>query len=184
MISCYEIGETETRPFVVMQPDVYDYSTQARLSVANETVNSVTGTVEWALRNAKGEILESGSEKVTVAPLTSLWLDNMDFNKTDVENNYVSFSFVIDGSTVSEGTALFTVPKHFNFVDPDLRCETVGDEITVYASAFAKSVEIYSPDSDFVLSDNFFDMNAGSKTVKIVEGLPKTIKLRSVYDVR
>jgi beta-mannosidase len=45
-------------------------------------------------------------------------------------------------------------------------------------------VEIYSPDSDFVLSDNFFDMNAGSKTVKIVEGLPKTIKLRSVYDVR
>lgn len=184
MISCCEIGETETRPFVVMQPDVYDYSTQARLSVANETVNFVTGTVEWALRNAKGEILESGSEKVTVAPLTSLWLDNMDFNKTDVENNYLSFSFVIDGSTVSEGTALFTVPKHFNFVDPDLRCETVGDEITVYASAFAKSVEIYSPDSDFVLSDNFFDMNAGSKTVKIVEGLPKTIKLRSVYDVR
>ena len=50
--------------------------------------------------------------------------------------------------------------------------------------AYARSVEIDSPDSDFILSDNYFDMNAGSKTVKIVEGTPKTIKLRSVYDIR
>ena len=42
MISCEEIGETTTRPFVVMQPDFYDYSTQARLCVTNETTNDVT----------------------------------------------------------------------------------------------------------------------------------------------
>ena len=59
-----------------------------------------------------------------------------------------------------------------------------GDEITVYADAYAKYVEIDSPDSDFVLSDNYFDMNAGKKTVKIIRGTPKTIKVRSVYDIR
>ena len=48
----------------------------------------------------------------------------------------------------------------------------------------AKAVEIDSIDSDFILSDNYFDMNAGSKTVKIVEGTPKTIRLRSVYDIK
>ena len=65
----------------------------------------------------------------------------------------------------------------------DFPYELNGDEITVYADSYAQYVEIDSPDSDFVLSDNYFDMNAGSKTVKIVEGTPKTIRLRSVYDI-
>lgn len=184
MISCCEIGETATRPFVVMQPDFYDYSTQARLSVANETTKEVSGTVNWELRCADSKILQSGSENITVPALSSVWLHNMDFNKTDVENNYLSFSFCVDGTTVSEGTVLFTVPKHFNFVNPNLRYEINGDEITIYADAYAKYVEIDSPDSDFILSDNYFDMNAGSKKVKILEGIPKTLRLRSVYDIR
>lgn len=184
MISCCEIGETATRPFVVMEPDFYDFSTQARLSVVNETTNPISGTVNWELRCADSKILQSGSENITVPALSSVWLHNMDFNKTDVENNYLSFSFDVGGTTVSEGTVLFTVPKHFNFVNPNLRYEINGNEITVYADAYAKYVEIDSPDSDFILSDNYFDMNAGSKTVKILEGSPKTIRLRSVYDIR
>lgn len=184
MISCAEIGETATRPFVVMQPDFYDYSTQAKLSVTNETTNEVKGTVNWALRSADSKILQSGSQEVTIPALSSVWLDNMDFNKTDVVNNYLSFEYVIDGVLVSEGTVLFTVPKHYNFINPNLRYEINGDEITIFADAYAKYVEIDSPDSDFILSDNYFDMNAGSKTVKIIEGKPKTIKLRSVYDIR
>lgn len=183
MISCCEIGETATRPFVVMEPDFYDFSTQARLSVANETTSPISGTVNWELRCADGKILQSGSENITVPALSSVWLHNMDFNKTDVENNYLSFSFDVGGTTVSEGTVLFTVPKHFNFVNPNLRYEINGDEITVYADAYAKYVEIDSPDSDFILSDNYFDMNEGSKTVKILEGSPKTIRIRSVYDI-
>lgn len=53
----------------------------------------------------------------------------------------------------------------------------------VNADAFARYVEIDSPDSDFILSDNYFDMNAGKKTVRILEGEAKTIVLRSVYDI-
>ncbi len=184
MISCEEIGETATRPFVIMQPDAFDYSTQARLAVTNETLNEVKGTVNWQLRSADSKILLDDSQDVAIPPLSSVWLDNMDFNKTDVVNNYLSFQYVVNGDVVSEGTVLFTVPKHYNFINPNLRYEIKGDEITIFADAFAKYVEIDSPDSDFILSDNFFDMNAGSKTVKILEGTPKTIKLRSVYDIR
>ena len=79
---------------------------------------------------------------------------------------------------------LFTVPKYFGFQDPNLRCEISGDELTVYADAYAQYVEIDSPDCDFILSDNYFDMNAGKKTVKILEGTPENIRLRSVYDIR
>lgn len=184
MISCEEIGETTTRPFVIMQPDFFDYSTQARLSVTNETLNEVSGTVSWQLRSADSKILQCGSENITVPALSSVWLDNMDFNKTDVINNYLSFEYVVDDVVVSNGTILFTVPKHFNFIDPNLRFEINGDEITIFADAYAKYVEIDSPDSDFILSDNYFDMNAGSKTVKILEGTPNTIKIRSVYDIK
>ena len=183
MISCAEIGETTTRPYVVMLKD-YDYTTQARIVVTNETTSDVNGTINWELRSADSKIIKTGTADVTVPALDTYWLDNIDFNKTDVQNNYLSFSFVVDGNIVSEGTVLFTVPKHFNFVNPNLSYEINGDEITVFADAYARSVEIDSPDSDFILSDNDFDMNAGSKTVKILEGTPKTIRLRSVYDIR
>ena len=89
-----------------------------------------------------------------------------------------------DGATVSSGTVLFTAPKHFNFVDPELEVYLDGDEIVVKASAYARSVEIYSPDSDFVLSDNFFDMNAGEKRVKVLEGTVGELRARSVFDIR
>ena len=184
MISCEETGETTTRPYVVLQQDFFDYSTEARLSVTNETMEEVRGTVCWQLRNADAVCIQCGEEEVTVPALSSVWLENMDFCKTDVEHNYLSYALTRNGETVSEGTVLFTVPKHFAFKDPHLRYEIRGDEITVYADAYAKYVEIDSPDSDFVLSDNYFDMNAGEKTVRILEGAPKTVRLRSVWDIR
>lgn len=184
MISCHETGETTTRPYVVMEQGYYDYATKARLSVANETTSEVTGTVEWELRSANAKVLECGKQTLTVPALSSAWLPEIDFHKTDVENNYLSFRFTVDGEDVSEGAVLFTAPKHFNFVDPHLHCEIKGNEITVFADAYAKYVEIDSPDCDFVLSDNYFDMNAGSKTVKVLRGEARNVRLRSVWDIR
>ena len=81
-------------------------------------------------------------------------------------------------------SVLFTAPKHFHFKNPNLKAEIVGDEIVVRADAYAKSVEIDSPDCDLRLFDNYFDINAGQKTVKILEGKPQNIRVRSVYDIR
>lgn len=184
IISCLEIGEKTTRPVVTMEEGRPDYSTQAQLCVTNDTMAEVTGIASWALRDHTGKILKEGSTEVTVPALSVVWLDNMDFHKTDVDHNYMSYEFIVNGEVLSEGTVLFTAPKYFRFKNPELSYEINGDELTVYANAYARYVEIDSPDSDFILSDNFFDMNAGKKTVKILEGTPKTIALRSVYDIR
>lgn len=184
IISCMETGERTTRPVVTMEPGRPDYETKAQLCVTNDTLSPVCGTAVWTLRDNTGNALKTGEEKITVSPLSALWLDEMDFCKTDVDNTYLSYAFVVDDEVVSEGTVLFTVPKYFNFLNPELTCEVNGDEITVYSKTYAKYVEIDSPDSDFILSDNYFDMNAGKKTVKILEGSPKTVVLRSVYDIR
>lgn len=184
MISCMETGEKTTRPVVTLEPKLYDFETKATLCVTNETLTNVVGTVRWALRNQKAEILQSGEQEIVIPALSSAWLQEMDFEKTDVNHNYLSYEFVIDGKIISEGTVLFTAPKYFQYENPNLQYEKKGDEITVYAESYAQYIEIDSPDSDFILSDNFFDMNAGKKTIKILEGTPNNIRLRSVYDIR
>lgn len=182
MISCREIGEHTTRDAVTRQIKQYDYETKARLSVNNDTLFETRGTVHWALRNRNAEILKSGKRAVTLPPMSVLSLDEMDFCKTDVLNNYLSFSFSDEnGAVVSEGTCLFTLPKYFKYSNPHLSCTVNGDEITVFASSYAAAVEIYSPDSDFILSDNYFDMNAGTKTVKVLSGKLGTVCLRSIW---
>lgn len=185
LISCRETGEKTTRPYVILEPGLYDYETKAELTITNDTLSEFVGTVRSYLRDSYGTILESFEEKVKVAPLSTLTLAEHDFNKTDVSSNYYSYELLDkSGNIVSSGTVLFTAPKHFNFKDPELTAEVVGDEIVVRAKAYAKSIEIYSPDTDFILSDNFFDMNAGEVRVKILEGEAKNIKLRSVYNIR
>lgn len=77
----------------------------------------------------------------------------------------------------------FSYPKYFRYQDPHLTCKVIGDEIEVTASAYAKSIEILNENEDLILSDNYFDMNAGTKRVKIEAGDPSVLRLRSVCDI-
>ena len=70
------------------------------------------------------------------------------------------------------------------FADPHLRVHAEEDEIVVEADAYARAVEISNARDDLVLSDNFFDMNAGVVRVKILRGTPDGLRVRSVYDIR
>ena len=74
-------------------------------------------------------------------------------------------------------------PKHFRFEDPKLFLRLEGDEIVITADAYAKSVEIRNGNDDLILSDNFFDLNAGEKRVKILSGKPDKLVVRSVYNI-
>ena len=184
LLSCTEIGEKTTRPYVIMEPWHYDYETKASLSITNDTRDAIDGKVVATLRNSKAEPLMSKEYNVHVEPFSVAHLEEVDFEKTDVRSNYYSFELIVNGEVISEGTTLFTAPKHFDFLDPELQVSLEGDEVVVKASAYAKSVEIYSPDSDFVLTDNFFDMNAGEKRVRVVEGNVGELRVRSVFDIK
>ena len=59
-----------------------------------------------------------------------------------------------------------------------------GDEIVVSAKAYAKSVEVQNENEDLVLSDNYFDLNADEKRVKVISGSTENLRLRSVYDIK
>lgn len=182
MISCEETGELSERPFCVSQPAPIVKS--ARLHVANETFEPVSGLVTWKLRTAKGEILLVGEERVRVEPLSGTWIERHDFSSFNELEVYISYSLEVKGQVVSEGTSLFTAPKHFAFEDPKLSYTREGNSLLINAQAYAKSVEIQGVDGDVKLSDNFFDMNPGTKRVEILEGDATEFALRSVYQIR
>jgi beta-mannosidase len=184
LISCNETSEKATRTNVNVEPYECDWSTKAQLCITNDNLSPITGIVKWALRRSDASIITSGDASVTVPELSALWLDEMDFNKTDFENNYMSYEFIVDGKVASCGTVLFTAPKHFKFKKPTFDIKVDGNKVTVKCDCYAKSVELYSDDSDFTLSDNFFDINGGETTVTLVRGELKNLKVRSMYSIR
>jgi len=140
--------------------------------------------VDWRLCSHDGQELQSGTQRLSVKALSYASLDEIDFCKTDVRRNYLSFTYTVNGEVVSCGTVLFTKPKHFYFLDPKIKLEVHGDEITVTSEAFAKYVYIYNEKDDLILSDNFFDMGAGKKTVKIISGKAEKLSVKSVFDIK
>ncbi|MDR0248397.1 MAG: glycoside hydrolase family 2 protein [Oscillospiraceae bacterium] len=155
-----------------------------RLAVTNETMRPFAGTATWALRERGGRPLRAGGQTVTVPPLSSLWLEPVDLRGADIYSQYFSYS-----CGVSEGVVLLCPPKHFDFADPCLSVREEGDTLTVSAKAFAMAVEIDQTRGDMRLSDNYFDLHGGEKTVGILRGGLSPgeggdITLRSVYDIR
>ena len=51
------------------------------------------------------------------------------------------------------------------------------------AAAYASGVELQNENEDWVLSDNYFDMEAGERRVQILSGNAGHIRVRSVYEI-
>ena len=214
MISCEEHGEIDQRPFCIAERKE-PIELSIRLNVCNETMAAVKGVIRWALRDAAGKKVSDmldqacyagakaycinevgktecgfaeGGLEVEIPALSALWLDKVVFEGIDELSHYVDYSFTVEGQeeAVSAGTALFTAPKHFEFIDPKLRLSVDGNRITVKAGAFAKSVYIASKSGKKLeLSDNFFDLTTGERTVYLENGEAdrNDLTVQSVYDI-
>lgn len=182
MISAEEEGELSQNPKInEYHPAPLEKS--FRLNVCNETLRDVTGEVVWALRTPDGAIVRQNQQTLTIPAMSAKWLDKVDCADASLTEHYVSFAFVVDDVALSEGTCIFCAPKHFEFVDPQLTAEAHGDTIIVTSRAYAKQVWLESEDADLLLDDNAFDMNPGTKVVRVVKGTAEKVRVRSVWDL-
>ena len=182
MISAEEEGELSQNPKInEYHPAPLEKS--FRLNVCNETLRDVTGEVVWALRTPDGAIVRQNQQTLTIPAMSAKWLDKVDCADASLTGHYISFAFVVDNVAVSEGTCIFCAPKHFEFVDPRLTVETRGDTLVVTSHAYAKQVWLESEDADLLLDDNAFDMNPGTKVVRVVRGTAEKVRVRSVWDL-
>lgn len=180
MLSCEESGEVTLGRTCISEPERIRQT--ARLCLCNETADTVTDVVEWEFRDASGEILCSGEERVEAGAFSSKWLPEMDASAYDRRTVHLSFRLREHGSF---GSVLFTAPKHYCFRDPklSLTVDEGNGYVTVHSEAYAKSVEIWSDEGDVRLEDNFFDMEKGSRTIRILEGAGYALSVRSVFDI-
>jgi len=182
LISCHEEGTLSQNTNVNAEPFALEKS--AHLNISNETMQVFKGTARWALRRPDAAVIEEGSFDVTVPALSAVWLPKQDFSDQDTYGCYYSYELLNEaGQPVGEGSVLFCPPKHFHFEDPNLNAFVSGDEIIVTADKYARSVEIQCG-ADVLLEDNFFDMNAGTRTIKILRGSVDSVSVRSVFDIR
>ena len=182
LLSCEEDSLLNQSMNVNAEP--FEVKKAVRFNVSNESLTDRKVTVSWQLRKNTGEIIKKYSDEVAVKALSAVWLEKTDLKEAELYTDYVSYQLSENGTPVSNGSVLFCPPKHFRFIDPELKVSQNGDEIVVSAKHFARSIEIRNANDDLVLSDNFFDLNSGEKHVKIVKGTPEGLTVRSVYDIR
>ncbi|MDO4740726.1 MAG: glycoside hydrolase family 2 protein, partial [Eubacteriales bacterium] len=184
LLSCQEEGTLTQRTNANSELPIAKVEKSIRLNVSNETMREVRGEVKWALRRNTGEVLQSGEQAVVVPAQSALWLDKVEFPQADLFADYASFELWSEGELVSQGSVLFCAPKHFRFIDPQLSVSAGDGCLTVSAGAYARNVEIVCEDGDVLLEDNYFDLNAQSRTVRILRGEGKVFRVRSVWDIR
>ena len=183
LVSCEEEGTLTQNTNVNAEP-IQPLKKTARFNVSNETRSSFSGSIHWSLRTADASVLREGRFPVTVPALSAAWTEKLDFSDQDTYGSYVAYSLE-DGQneTIGSGTVLFCAPKHFRFADPKLEAYPDGDGIVVTAKAYARSVEVRCG-PDVLLEDNFFDMNAGTRRIRVLRGSADKVSVRSVYDIR
>ena len=182
LISCHEEGAISQIRSVNEQNVVLKKT--AHLNVSNETIEDFNGIAKWSLRRPDASVVEEGQFTVDCPALSAVWMPEQDFSHYGTYDCYYSYELQDDGgNTVGQGSVLFCAPKHFRFIDPGLTAVLENGEILVTASGYARSVEVQAG-PDVVLEDNYFDMDAGTRRVRILRGNPEQISVRSVYDIR
>ena len=180
LLSCEETSLPSMGRTCISEPSKIRFS--AKLCVSNETFDTVEDTVIWELRTPDGRIVREGRFETHTAPFSAEAFPEIDLSDIDPYRHHLSFRMEKHGSS---GSVLFAAPKHYAFTDPHLQicADPSGRTVTITADAYARSVEIASEDGRLVPEDNYFDMEPGSRTLRILRGGSDALTVRSVYDI-
>jgi beta-mannosidase len=139
----------------------------------NDTLEKVQGTLRLKLLTVRGETLFEHDAAVALKPNCSSVLAEFPSAMTvgiDPQDTYASANLLIDGHVVSENRFFFAEQKHMHLPAPALSWSVVDRnggtyQLAVRAEKFAKDVRIEIDGCDAELSDNYFDLDAGSRKV-------------------
>ncbi len=165
------------------------------VNISNETMQGFQGEVRLHLCKADMTVLDSLTQNVTVASLTSSDVLCYQVPEVDPYNTYLAVDLYDEtGTFVMRQTELFVPSKHFQWIKPQIQTQfrdvEGGVEITVSSDVFTRGVSIDFADFDCVLSDNFFPLTDSkpyrvtARTSKSAQELAENLILKTVYDIR
>lgn len=164
------------------------------INISNETMNDFSGKVKTYLSKSNFEVVKIQEFDINVDKLTSEDVEKIKFDNIDIYNTFFTAElYDKSGKFVMKQVQLFTEPKHYEFLDPQISvlCSDAEDGVEVHLKSknFAKSVEINFENADIILSDNYVDLtgeNGVTVTAKTdikASELKKQMKIKSVYDI-
>lgn len=168
------------------------------LNVSNETFNKFNGVVKYKIISNSSKVIFEGEAQAVVDRLSSKDTITLDVQKyIDGFERERVFTFTLEdshGNIISDESLLFTKPKHFKFLEPNIKSVISKEKdkfvLEITADNYAKGVCIDFEDFDCILSDNYFDMSDNKVIVidKIdtditEENIIKNINIHSVYDI-
>lgn len=182
LLSCEEEGilTQDTNP----NAEPYEVHKSVRFNVSNETMQERSVLVRWELRDSCGNIKRQELNPMIIPALSASWLDKVELPEAELYEDHVYYEMEEEGRLVSSASVIFCQPKYYHFTNPNLAYTIEGNEIIITSEAYAKDVEILNESEDLLLSDNYFDMEPGQRSVQILRGSPVGIRLRSTYDIR
>lgn len=156
------------------------------------------GSVRWSLETLDGEVLTTGDETVSAAPLASTQAVALDFADRVSDHNRRDLVFICElwqeSQRVALALATFVPDKHLTLTDPELSVDVRQEggqlQITLRSQSLARFVELALAGADLVFSDNFFDLPARRPlTVTCplsagwsLERARQALRVRSLYD--
>lgn len=163
----------------------------------NESMEAYEGFLSVALRDNDFNIIYESKTEIKVNALSVKEVITVDYseylNERNKNNVFASYALVVGNETVSSGTNIFVVPKHYNYIKPRYITELTQTGkrflLNIKTDVYACFVEVQFTEADIVLSDNFFDISTpDGVTVYFecesitVDELKEQINLRSIAD--
>ncbi len=182
LLNALETGENTIYPDINAER-IFPVKNAVIFNVTNDTWEKVDCEIIWSHRSNDSQIRHQGKITVTVPPFTAKQTDEILFPYFSTYEDYISFSLFIEGKEISHSSVLLSAPKHFHFLDPHLTVQAAGEELIVRSEAYAKGVFIDNEKGDLKLEDNWFDMDAGEKRIKVLRGTLSNLNVRSVYNI-
>ena len=108
--------------------------TNVNLHITNDTLEHVSGTIIWRLRDSLSGILMKGEKEIGINALKAEWCESIDFKDLESDpgkrrNVYFEFAFIRNNKIMCRDIVLFVKPKHFEFKEPGI--EIIPGEITL-----------------------------------------------------
>ena len=165
------------------------------VNIANETLKDFKGYIKVGIIKNDFSVIFEDKREVFVSSLTSS--DVIEYGNDLFDRSRDTFFYCElydeNGTILARNTEIGVPPKHFIFIDPQIKVDIRKDgEFTYFkfnANAFAKNVQVSFKNYDIALSDNYFDLTCESgyevyaKTDLDIDTLIKDIKIMSVYDI-
>ena len=175
------------------------FNNRAELYVINEYPDDFSGTLEWALCDFFGNIINNGKCSVSVPAVSSARAAVLSFailNGHKKEDAALIAKLTRNGQTLDEKSWLLVPDKNARLPHASLHAECARTDdraaVTVRSPVYARHVFVEAEGIASPWSDNFFDIPAGHSvtiTVQLPQGmdaeqLRKRLRIKTLTDVK